>query len=365
MAGRRQRKVDHISPLPDAVIHHIFSFLPFKDVIKTSVLSKQWRFAWTFTPYIDASLSSKGVVPSISRALSLRTATEIEKFHLDASSMPDSYISWELNRCFGFAVARKVKDASLVFGRSTEHIPRILCDCASLVSFRVSGCYLPKDTTINWPSLKKLCIHDAWLNDDQIMKILNGCPVLESLKLRPLRMLSNLQIDSRSLRELVIESDGLSTIDISAPDLFSLRFSGGFFKNKDFPELYDFDEKQFWPSQKEFHCVANHLKSVEIIGLEFNCENSKILLALAKFLLKEAVGLEKITIDAELRMSRQGVTIDPRDLRDFHDVIQLQKGSRRASRKAEVIVKYRFNGPRYELRKHKQNTGTQSIPRFA
>ncbi|KAF8029801.1 hypothetical protein BT93_E2278 [Corymbia citriodora subsp. variegata] len=328
------------------------------------------------------------------------------------------------------------------------------------------------------------------------MKILNGCRVLESLKLRPSCMFSNLQIDSRSLRELVIESDGLSTIDISAPDLFSLRFSGGFvypgvrlngasgfsslaeaelnfneptaslgcfsgqlkslpellrvcdfpsqlkfllellqhvekitvgswcletlsaseamgmsslpsrwrnitvhttvcklelpgimyllqsspllerlvihnqksnntFKNKDFPEPYDFDEKQFWPSQKEFHCVANHLKSVEIIGLEFDSENSKILLALAKFLLKEAVGLEKITIDAELRMSHQGVTIDPHDLRDFHDVIQLQKGGQRASRKAEVIVKYRFNGPRYELRKHKQNTGTQSIPRFA
>ncbi|KAK3431617.1 hypothetical protein EUGRSUZ_E03426 [Eucalyptus grandis] len=50
------KEVDHVSRLRDVIIHRIFSFLPFKDVVTTSVLSKQWRFTWTSTPYIDLSL---------------------------------------------------------------------------------------------------------------------------------------------------------------------------------------------------------------------------------------------------------------------------------------------------------------------
>ncbi|XP_056171928.1 uncharacterized protein LOC130139288 [Syzygium oleosum] len=145
------------------------------------------------------------------------------------------------------------------------------------------------------------------------------------------------------------------------------------FMNKDFPELGDFDEKQFWRSQKEFYCVANHLKRVEIVGFVFYYGGSILLLALAKFLLEEAVGLEKMIIDAGCYLwrcryrrglpanrhdrRRQVVPTDPHDLQDFHDVIQLQKGCRRASRNAEVIVNYRFNGLPYELWKHKIITG--------
>ncbi|XP_056171730.1 F-box protein At5g03100-like [Syzygium oleosum] len=410
MAGRRclisppeAEEVDH-RHLPDVIIHHIFSFLPFKDVVKTSVLSNQWRFAWTSTP--NRSLSPlRGCPPSISGALSLCTATTVEKFHLDAS-MSDLCTRTELDRWFRFTAVRKVEDASLVFGRRWHHdVPRILCGCASLVSLRVSNCTFSSYVTIHWPSLKKLCIHDVFLDSDGIMKILSGCPVVESLKLH---VHCNLRMNSISLRELVIEAVYISSLHISTPNLLSLRLSGGFdyisfrpsgvsslaeaelnfdkptefgrrfadhlkflpspdrlkflleelqhvakitigswclevrvdfvwsfflfdgpvpihfalkalylkaenlvvrelvfisivascsfhahastymyafavnlisstfglftFDNKDYPELYDFDEKQFWHSQKGFYCVANHLKRVEIVGFEFDNE---------------------------------------------------------------------------------------------
>ncbi|KAF8029791.1 hypothetical protein BT93_E2273 [Corymbia citriodora subsp. variegata] len=347
-------EVDHFSHLPDAIIHRIFSFLPFKDVVKTSMLSKQWRFAWTSTPYIDLSLRSEGVVPSISRALSLCTATKIEKFHLDAN-----VISTEIDWWLHFAAARKVEDFSLVFREWHHFIPRLLWDSPWLVSLRVSKCLFPWNITVHWPSLKKLCLQELLLKKDQIMKILSGCPVLESLELRSMSMFAcDLQIESRYLRELVIEAVRISSINISVPNLLSLRLWGELivggvrlngFENEDYPELCDFDEKQYWPSQKEFYCVANNLKRVEIAGFELDNEKSKLLLALAKFLLEKAVGLEKMILDAELRMSCQGLPIDPHDLGDLHDVIQLQEGCRRASRNAEVIVNYHFNGLPHEL----------------
>ncbi|XP_048131422.1 F-box/LRR-repeat protein 25-like [Rhodamnia argentea] len=369
-------EVDNISPLPDVIIHHIFCFLPFKDLVKTSVLSKQWRLAWTSTPNIDVSLRSWLVIPLISKALSLCTATKIEKFHVDF------YVRTEFDLWFHFAAARQVEDASLVFGGSNRVVPQFMCDCTSLVSLRISKATFPPDFTIHWPSLKKLCLHDFIFDyfpseKDVIMKIMRGCPVLESFTLRSSWLEArDIWIDSRSLRELVIEADISSSLILSAPNLLSLCLSAATchenhirklvssgtelilfglsswvlsrtgikgrpylssrwrnivvyttvckselkgiafllrsspllerlaicnpksnnarFRKKDFPKLCNFVEKQFGCSRKDFPCVANQLKRVEIVGFEFNNEKSKLLRALSKFLLEETVELEKI-----------------------------------------------------------------------
>ncbi|KAI6705002.1 hypothetical protein NL676_007964 [Syzygium grande] len=226
MASVAEEEVDRITRLPAAIIHHI-SFLPFNDVVKTTALSKQWRLAWTSTPYIDLSLPSAGVVPLINRALRLCTAAKIEKFHLHATAS-NVRMPAELDRWFGLATARKVEDASLVFGHSCHFVPRILCGCASLVSLRVSNCKFSRDVTIRWPSLKKLWVHDVFLGNHGIAKILRGCPVLESLTLSFLHSTCGVRIDSRSLRELVIKAVCISSLDISAPNLLSLRLWAGF-----------------------------------------------------------------------------------------------------------------------------------------
>ncbi|XP_056171927.1 F-box protein At5g03100-like isoform X2 [Syzygium oleosum] len=398
--------VDHISRLPAAIIHHIFSFLPFKDVVKTSVLSKQWRFAWASTPYIHLSLPSAGVVPLISRALSRCTATKIEKFHLDATKSGNDVLidpDWWIR----FAVAGKVKHASFVFGSFKQDVPRFLCSCASLrshpslgtcdlridsrslrelvienvyilsldvsapnlLSLRLSGMFVPPGFRLNGAS----SLAEAELNFDKPTNF-RGC-FLERMKfvLEQLQHIAKITMGSWCLKVLsAVEVMGMSYLSSrwrniivyttfsksnhlgmayvlkSSPRLERLvicnpKSDNITFDNKDYPELCDFDEKQFWHSQKEFYCVANHLKRVEIVGFEFDNEKSKLLLDLAKFFLEEAVGLEKMIIDVELKMSRRGVPMDPHDLWGIQVVIQLQEGCRRASRNAEVIVNY-FNG---------------------
>ncbi|CDY11235.1 BnaA03g00710D [Brassica napus] len=45
--------VDSISSLPDVILQHIFSLIPTKYAIRTSVLSKRWKHVWSETPSLD------------------------------------------------------------------------------------------------------------------------------------------------------------------------------------------------------------------------------------------------------------------------------------------------------------------------
>ena len=44
--------VDQISDLPEMIMHHTLSFLPRKDVAKTSLLSKKWNCVWCSFPIL-------------------------------------------------------------------------------------------------------------------------------------------------------------------------------------------------------------------------------------------------------------------------------------------------------------------------
>jgi hypothetical protein len=44
---------DRISNLPDDPRHHIFSFVPAWEVVRTSALSRQWRHFWASVPCLD------------------------------------------------------------------------------------------------------------------------------------------------------------------------------------------------------------------------------------------------------------------------------------------------------------------------
>ncbi|KAI3924016.1 hypothetical protein MKW92_052027, partial [Papaver armeniacum] len=50
------RPRDRISELSDTIIHHIFSFLETETVVRTSRLSKRWRYVWTTMPSFDFTL---------------------------------------------------------------------------------------------------------------------------------------------------------------------------------------------------------------------------------------------------------------------------------------------------------------------
>ncbi|XP_039169720.1 F-box/LRR-repeat protein 25-like [Eucalyptus grandis] len=228
---------DLISALPDAVIHHIFSFLPLKDVVKTSVLSKRWRCTWTSTTHLafngvrprnhDASsFDFPSVVDSVLRQC---TSPTVKKFHVTDLQYHEADRP-KVDRWLHFAAGRRVEDLylSLITKMWSMYIlpPSLYC-WSWLVRLEVSLCSFSLDLTISWPCLKVLSMEYAELSDDFLGRILKGSPVLESLELRQCWRMTNIIIDSTSVKDLLlIGANNCHLEKIWAPHLLSLHVSG-------------------------------------------------------------------------------------------------------------------------------------------
>lgn len=62
-------KMDRLSTLADDLLVHILSFLPLKEGISASTLSRRWRFLWTRMTTLDFKIYHKSAF--INRALEI------------------------------------------------------------------------------------------------------------------------------------------------------------------------------------------------------------------------------------------------------------------------------------------------------
>ncbi|XP_056171830.1 F-box/LRR-repeat protein At5g02910-like [Syzygium oleosum] len=238
--------MDHISALPKDVITRIFSFLPFKDVVKTSALSRGWRYTWTTTtPHLEFDglwhrnheASPSGFQSLVDSVLRQCASAPVTKFHITHFSEADGP---NLDLWLRFAEEHRVEDLRLrliAISDGLRYKPPLFLYCLSrLVRLEVSACcfWLKGATTISWPLLKVLSMEDVELSDDILGSILNGSPVLESLTLAWFRGVKNIVIDSStSVKDLLLIGGSFSELEkIRAPHLLSLCVSGTWYPPK-------------------------------------------------------------------------------------------------------------------------------------
>lgn len=90
--------------------------------------------------------------------------------------------------------------------------------------------------------------------------------------------------------------------------------------------------------------MANHLKSVEIVGFSSDCFSLKTVLSQLMFLLEEAIVLEKMTVNAEVPKVDPEIHIEAISSWILLGVTELLAGRPKASKRAELIVNYPFRG---------------------
>ncbi|XP_030476189.2 F-box/LRR-repeat protein 25-like isoform X2 [Syzygium oleosum] len=218
---------DYVSLLPDDAIEHIFSFLPTRDAVRTCVLSRRWRSAWTTAvPDLGFSVSSHGGGDGgsfVDRVLALYGRSKVRKFHLDI--MAKHFCRSKIDSWVRFAIDHGVEELRVDLNTWWPYYPLSpsLYNCSSLTRLFLRGCRFTSCESVSWSSLKSLSVGSV--SDDVLRKILMGSPVLECLALKGCRGLK--RIHSSSLRELVIDDAvAKSPLHISTPRLLSLRVRG-------------------------------------------------------------------------------------------------------------------------------------------
>ncbi|KAL3620485.1 hypothetical protein CASFOL_035397 [Castilleja foliolosa] len=241
----KETPIDRLSALPDCLIIHILSLLEVKQSAITALLSKRWQFLWTESPRLifkEKRISTwalKRFVSRVNRTLVVCGRNDLDTFELD---FPYSKIYCpDYNVWVGFAVKSKAKQVSLSINHILDDfytLPRTIFQSAYVKQLTLRGCTVAPRATIEWPSLTKLHIEDAELQQHVIEKILSGCPVLHCLVLKHCRGFNRLDMCSKSLYELWVDDSvyfddfdkhyedfDKPLLQISAPNLHTLSVS--------------------------------------------------------------------------------------------------------------------------------------------
>ncbi|KVH97371.1 F-box protein At4g09920-like [Cynara cardunculus var. scolymus] len=184
--------VDRVSSLPEEVVSHILSQMPMKFAVRTSILSKRWRYSWTlvhnldfddFHPVYGLDCFSKFV----DGVLELCKTPEVILFRLCFSEIwvrRSSASKW-INE----AVRLNVRELDIQV--ILLELPISLFTCKTLTKLRLDCGVFDLDvwncpSPVALPCLKTLDIAVSREPSASAFKLIHGCPVLESLSLQVL-----------------------------------------------------------------------------------------------------------------------------------------------------------------------------------
>ncbi|RIA05799.1 hypothetical protein BRARA_K00399, partial [Brassica rapa] len=186
--------MDRISKLPDALLLEILSYLPTREVVTTMVLSKRWKYLYTFVPTLEYDHKSypDGEDRSFSRfvysSLLLHEAPVLKGLSILLGQNTGAI---DIGVCVRTAIKRHARQLNIEIGDtcSAETINPVVLPtslytgCTMLVSLRLNSVVLmDPSSTVSFPSLKTLVLISVkYPNNESVPKILAGCPVLENL----------------------------------------------------------------------------------------------------------------------------------------------------------------------------------------
>ncbi|KAB5516847.1 hypothetical protein DKX38_027495 [Salix brachista] len=242
---------DRISQLPDDLIHLILSFLSTPEVVRLSVLSKEWNQAYasfpisefyspSFADYFDGGFRfAIFVYKSLLRQC--QQYRNIPKFQFSFTKelcRPYDYsehlpLPWDLDRlitgCIELGTHKGVKELSLYFSIPGYYkLPEAMLSVKELVVCSLGGCIF-NGAAINWPSLRELSLNNVQISDRRFIDNLSlTCPLIEKFALLECSGLKYLQLSGlRKLKKVTVKSgySHLEKIEIDVVSLHTFSYS--------------------------------------------------------------------------------------------------------------------------------------------
>ncbi|KAK8469953.1 hypothetical protein PHAVU_004G016466 [Phaseolus vulgaris] len=189
---------DIISDFPDSVLCYILSFLPTKEVVTTSVLSKRWKLLWRLVPSFDFDLQGgidddkefcSGFFQSLYSFLLFRDKRQLfHRFRLKCFCFCN-HSGERIIEAETINVAL-LKSAMNKNGR-LEHldlnlywrlwVPSPVFRCKTLVVLKLANLTLKDVSFVDLPLLKILHLNYVYFEQDDLPQFLSGTPNLEDL----------------------------------------------------------------------------------------------------------------------------------------------------------------------------------------
>ncbi|KAF8024308.1 hypothetical protein BT93_F1483 [Corymbia citriodora subsp. variegata] len=199
-------ELDKISQLPRDVTDQILSRLPIKEAVRTSILSRKWRYKWSSIPQLvfdDQCTRAKHLGKTIDKVILLHTGP-IQKFKLSheefsATSDIDHWIL-HLSRVL-------VKEIILeIWKGQCYKIPTSLFNCQDLIHLELYGCLVKIPSTFEgFKNLESLDLQHVELSPDGLEALISRCPLLKHLMLRNLERIKEINIEAGNLEWLTVE----------------------------------------------------------------------------------------------------------------------------------------------------------------
>ncbi|GAU28181.1 hypothetical protein TSUD_313400 [Trifolium subterraneum] len=266
---------DRLSSLPDELLEHILSYLPTKDAVATSFLSKRWKSqslwrsqfnlhfddihfpdAFAFREFFDSVITNRD------------NTQPIISFHLNCGR----------HGFYNAATTQGVQNISIPLPIDVMTLPTFVLTTKTLSVLKLKRVKLTliKDLVVDLPSLKLLHLESVYFTYNQyIIKLLSGCPILEEFEAKDLIVkypLIPTRSDALSLSNLVranISSSPIIKLDW-LPNVHHLRIQALLQLRVSICKIYNAEFKSTkYYDNSEFQIRRHRYKAPNVEGIIF------------------------------------------------------------------------------------------------
>ncbi|KAL5704496.1 hypothetical protein ACHQM5_022918 [Ranunculus cassubicifolius] len=200
-------EIDRISYLPERAIESILLCLSMTDVVRTSALSRQWRYRWNSLSELRFEVKNRWYVQ---KREVLNVVDHVLLLHYGplntfVLSLPCIKSFPEINRWIIFVTSKKVRSITIeIYEGKPFKLPSQLCS-PTLYHLNLYKCKFPPSHTFkSFTNLRSLYLKSIPFNGNELENLISNCPLLNDLRLVNVKYCHSLKINAPNLQHIEI-----------------------------------------------------------------------------------------------------------------------------------------------------------------